>query len=166
MQPFPELSAVDNVAAAALFSGGTAGTSTLVARERAMEKLAFVGLQDQAGKPAVSLTLAMRKRLELAKALAMEPKLLFLDEVNAGLNTAEVERAMALLRRIVEQGITIVLIEHLMKVVTSVCSRIVVLHHGALIADGSAAEVVADPRVVEAYLGQRYAGAIAGANDD
>ncbi|MGB7300505.1 MAG: ABC transporter ATP-binding protein [Burkholderiaceae bacterium] len=162
VQPFPELTALENVTAAALFSGGLSGTTA--ARELAMEKLHFVGLQDQADKPAVSLTLAMRKRLELAKALAMNPKLLFLDEVNAGLNSAEIEGAMALLGQIAAQGITIVLIEHLMKVVTTICSRIVVLHQGALIADGSVADVVANPRVVEAYLGKRYVQAVAKEN--
>ncbi|MFK7966112.1 MAG: ABC transporter ATP-binding protein [Burkholderiaceae bacterium] len=159
VQPFPELTALQNVQAAALFSGGNSSMSA--ARERAMEQLEFVGLADQANKSATSLTLAMRKRLELAKALAMSPRLLFLDEVNAGLNTAEIERAMGLLRQIADSGITIVLIEHLMKVVTTVCSRIVVLHHGALIADGPVADVVADSRVVEAYLGKRYAQTIA-----
>ena len=112
---------------------------------------------DLAERPASSLTLAMRKRLELAKALAMNPRLLCLDEVNAGLNSAEVEQAMALIRRIAQSGVTIVLIEHLMKVVMAVCSRIVVLQNGALIAEGAPAEIVANPRVVEAYLGKKYA---------
>jgi branched-chain amino acid transport system ATP-binding protein len=99
----------------------------------------------------------MRKRLELAKALAMAPRLLFLDEVNAGLNTAEVEQAMGLTRRIAESGVTIVLIEHLMQVVMTVCSRIVVLHNGELIADGDPLSVIRNDRVIEAYLGKKYA---------
>jgi ABC-type branched-chain amino acid transport systems, ATPase component len=106
---------------------------------------------------AATLTLAMRKRLELAKALAMKPKLLFLDEVNAGLNSAEVERATKLIHQLAADGITIVMIEHLMKVVLNVCTRIAVLHNGLLIADGPPRDVIRNPAVVDAYLGQRYA---------
>jgi branched-chain amino acid transport system ATP-binding protein len=154
VQPFPDLTVLDNVSAAALFS--RSGSSIRQAQEFARNQLEFVGLTAQVNAPAASLTLAMRKRLELAKALAMQPKLLFLDEVNAGLNSAEVEQAMSLIKKIAATGTTIVLIEHLMKVVVTVCSRIVVLHNGQLISEGDPRQVVHDPKVVEAYLGQRY----------
>src|SRR3954452_12954512 len=155
VQPFAEFSALDNVAAAAVFS--QSGESIKSAREEARAHLAFVGLEAQSAQPAATLTLAMRKRLELAKALAMRPKLLFLDEVNAGLNSAEVERATKLIHQLAADGITIVIIEHLMKVVLNVCTRIAVLHNGRLIADGAPRDIIKDPAVVDAYLGQQYA---------
>jgi branched-chain amino acid transport system ATP-binding protein len=111
---------------------------------------------------ASELTLAGRKRLELAKSLAMAPRVLLLDEVNAGLNTTEIDEALRLIRRIAESGVTIIIIEHLMKVVMTLCSRIVVLHHGALIAEGTPQAVSRDARVVEAYLGNRYAASLVG----
>jgi branched-chain amino acid transport system ATP-binding protein len=161
VQPFPELSVVENVAAAALFAGGAA--SIREARAKAHEHLEFVGLGDLAERSASALTLAMRKRLELAKGLAMRPKLLLLDEVNAGLNSSEINQALELIQAIAQRGVTILIIEHLMKVVTSLCSRVVVLHHGELIAEGIPGEVMRNPKVVQAYLGKRYAAAAAGA---
>ena len=155
VQPFPEMSVMENVAAAALFAGAASGIAD--AKARAREQLEFVGLDALATRPAATLTLAMRKRLELAKSLAMKPKLLLLDEVNAGLNTAEVEQAVALMRKIAAQGVTIIIIEHLLKVVFSLCPRVLVLHHGELIADAGPDQVANDPRVVEAYLGSKFA---------
>jgi len=155
VQPFPRMSVVENVAAAALFGGARSGVAE--AMDAAREELAFTGLAADADRPAASLTLAGRKRLELAKSLAMAPKVLLLDEVNAGLNASEIDGALDLIRRIAARGVTILVIEHLMKVVLSLATRVLVLHHGQLIAEGSAAEIVADERVIEAYLGRKYA---------
>ena len=162
VQPFPEMSVLENVAAAAMFAG--AARYGDAAEREALQHLQFVGLGDWSARPAASLTLAMRKRLELAKSLAMRPKLLLLDEVNAGLNATEVEHALSLIRAISARGVTVLIIEHLMKVVLSVCTRIVVLHHGELIAQGDPQHIVKDPRVIQAYLGRRYARAEAQAS--
>jgi branched-chain amino acid transport system ATP-binding protein len=155
VQPFPRMTVAENVAAGALFCGHA--RSVHEAQKIAHEHLAFTGLVDVAERPAASLTLARRKRLELAKGLAMRPRLLMLDEVNAGLNQTEVDDALAIIRKIAERGVTIIVIEHLMKVVMSISHRLLVLHHGQLIAQGSPREVVDDERVIEAYLGTKYA---------
>ena len=155
VQPFAQMSVLENVAAGALYAGGAA--SRAQANEEARAQLRFVGLHALADRPAASLTLPSRKRLELAKSLAMKPKLLLLDEVNAGLNSAEIGGAIELIRAIAQRGVTILLIEHLMKVVFSLCDELLVLHHGELIARGEPQAVASDERVIEAYLGTRYA---------
>lgn len=155
VQPFPEMTVIENAMAGSLF--GSRIRSMSQAREAAMEHLRFTGLHSLADRPAAQLTLAQRKRLELAKSLAMSPQLLLLDEVNAGLNTAEVDQALELIRAIAARGITVLIIEHLLKVVLTLCGRVVVLHHGELIADDTPDRVVRDEAVIKAYLGDKFA---------
>jgi branched-chain amino acid transport system ATP-binding protein len=163
VQPFSRMTALENVVAGALFAG--AARSRAEAEEEAMAHLEFAGLAAEARRPAASLTLPSRKRLELAKSLAMKPKVLLLDEVNAGLNSVEIDQALEIIRRISARGITIMIVEHLMKVVLSLSQRIVVLHHGELISEGKSQEVVHDPRVIEAYLGSKFAKRHGGASE-
>jgi branched-chain amino acid transport system ATP-binding protein len=157
MQPFPGLSVLDNVAIGALFGHGGGERKLGRAREQAREALEFVGLAKFADQRADALGGPSRKRLELAKALAMKPKLLLCDEVMAGLNHVEIDEVIAVIRKVRDQGISVLVIEHVIKAIKSLSDRLLVLHHGEKIADGAPDAVLADPTVVQAYLGRKRA---------
>lgn len=157
MRPFPGLSVLDNVAVGALFGHGTGGSNLAKAREKARAQLDFVGLAKFAAQRAEELGGPNRKRLELAKALAMQPKVLLCDEVMAGLNLVEIDEVIEVLRKIRESGISILVIEHVIKAIKSLSDRLLVLHHGDKISDGPPDAVLSNSKVIEAYLGRRRA---------
>ncbi len=157
VKPFRNLSVQQNVAVGAMFGAGGAHRSSKEAFVKAAQVLEFVGMGDKLERGADQLTLPDLKRLELAKALAMEPKLLLLDEVMAGLNTREIEDAMELIRKVNANGVTVLVIEHVMKAIMGLSQRVVVLHYGQKIAEGAPQAVVSDRKVIEAYLGEKYA---------
>jgi branched-chain amino acid transport system ATP-binding protein len=150
---FPNMPVLANVVLGSLFGTSNSVSSADAARE-AMGLLEFVGLSAVRATPAKDLTLAKQKRLEVARALATKPELLLLDELMAGLNPTETAEAMELVTRIRDQGITIFMIEHVMKAIMSVCDRIMVLHHGKKIAEGTPQEIATSRTVVEVYLGE------------
>jgi branched-chain amino acid transport system ATP-binding protein len=159
VKPFRSLTVRENVMVGGLFGSQGGAQDVPTARTRAAETLAFCDLAHRAEAPADSLNVPERKRLELARALAMRPALLFLDEVMAGLNTGEIEDAVGLVKRIRDNGITLVVIEHVMRAIRSVSDRLMVLHHGEKLTEGPPEEVLHHPAVVSAYLGRRYQGA-------
>jgi branched-chain amino acid transport system ATP-binding protein len=151
---FGNMPVLQNVLVGAFF-----GTPTRVsgadAAGRAAEALEFVGLSAMSAAPINDLTLANQKRVEVARALATKPELLLLDELMAGLTSTEVGEAMELVTKIRDRGITVLMVEHVMKAIMGVCVRVMVLHHGEKIADGTCSEISCDRKVIDIYLGEQ-----------
>ncbi len=150
VRPFQGISVLDNV-----MVGAYARTfDSKIARAKALEVLKFLDMHKIANQMASGLPIASRKRLEIARALATDPKMILLDETMAGLRPTETEEVIVMVRKLSEQGIAILLVEHVMKVVMSLAEKVLVLHHGELIAEGTPSEVVKNQQVIEAYLGE------------
>jgi branched-chain amino acid transport system ATP-binding protein len=150
---FGNLPVIENVRIGSLF--GAQKRLTKDATSEANELLKFVGLTDVAYTPARDLTLAHQKRIEVARALATKPSLLLLDEIMAGLNQTELLEAMDLVKKIQKKGITVVIVEHVMKAIMGICDRIIVLDSGEKIAEGTPQEVANNAKVIEVYLGEK-----------
>src|ERR1700709_1154686 len=148
-KPFGAMTVLANVMTGAFLRDKHAD----VAREKAREAIEFVGLSAREQTPARDLTTIDQRRLEMARALATQPRLLLLDEVMAGLNPAEIHQAVALVGKVASRGLTIVIVEHVMRAIMAVARHIVVLDHGQKIAEGSPKEIVENPEVIRAYLG-------------
>lgn len=155
-RPFNTMTVRENVEISVLF-GLAEGVSLDDAGDEAMRWLEFTGLARYAEAPVSTLNLHQRKFLELSRALATHPKLLLLDEVMAGLNPSEIDESIEMIHRIHDSGVTIVIVEHLMRVVTSLSTRMIVLDQGQVIAVGDPQSVMQEPLVVSAYLGRDYA---------
>lgn len=150
VKPFPQLSVRDNVMVGAY----NRTNKRMEARQKALEIIEFLGMQDLSEATAGSLSVAYRKRLEVAKALATDPKIILLDEAMAGLRPTETDEMIELVRQISKQGIALLLVEHVMRVIMSLADRIVVIHHGEKIAEGEPKQIVKDKAVIDAYLGE------------
>jgi branched-chain amino acid transport system ATP-binding protein len=148
-KPFGAMTVLDNVMTGAFLRDRNAG----VARKNAREAIEFVGLSAREQTAARDLTTIDQRRLEMARALATQPRLLLLDEVMAGLNPSEIDQAVALVGKLSARGLTIVIVEHVMRAIMAVARHIVVLDHGQKIAEGSPKEIVENPEVIRAYLG-------------
>ena len=154
VQPFARMSVEDNVLVAAIYGNGLNQSD---GRKLVREVLQLVGLDAEASLTPNEMTTSDRRRLELARALATGPELLLLDEMMAGLTPAEVDDVLTLLRKIQDRGVTIFMVEHIMRAVMTVCNRVIVLNYGEKIAEGSPAEVTGNAEVIKAYLGDRRA---------
>jgi branched-chain amino acid transport system ATP-binding protein len=153
VKPFGKMTVLQNIMAGAFVN--TAKTQE--ARQIASEVMEKMGLQSKRDKLAASLTIPERKRLEMAKALATRPKLMLLDEVLAGLNPTEIQDAVLLIKSMIKDGVTILMIEHVLQATMAICERIVVLNYGQKLAEGTPEQVTGNEEVIKAYLGDDYA---------
>ncbi len=155
VQSFPQLTAIQNVTVGALF-GNSEKISMKEAEGKAEEKLEYVGYpRDKINYPVKNLNVVELKRIQLARALATDPKLILLDEVTTGLNPKESNTAISLIQKIRESGITILMVEHVMRIIMNVSDRVVVLHHGKKIAEGTPEAITKDEKVISSYLGEK-----------
>jgi len=157
VRPFGSMTVRENAAVGALFGSAAGRRGPKEAFEMADQVLDLVGLKAKADHPVSALTIPDRKRLEVARAVATRPHLLLLDEVMAGLNNVEIDEALEMVRAVHATGVTVLLIEHVMRVIIGVCRRAVVLDFGQVLAQGEPEVVLRDERVIQAYLGERYA---------
>ncbi len=163
VKPFRGMTVLDNVTVAAMFTGGR--HTVQASRQAALETLDRVGLAGAAGLSPAELSVADARRLELAKALALRPRVLLLDEVLAGLRPGEIDPALALIDSLRRDGLALMMVEHVIHAITAVADEVLVLHHGEVLTQGEPAAVLSDNRVIEAYLGSRFAKRAARAKD-
>jgi branched-chain amino acid transport system ATP-binding protein len=164
VKPFRGMTVRENVAVGVLYGPGNASLMSH-ALQRGDEILDEVGLAGLGDRAPAELSVADARRLEFAKALALSPRLLLLDEVMAGLRHSEIEPSLELIRSLKERGLTIIVVEHVMKAILAISDKVLVIHQGGVLTAGEPRTVLSDPRVIEAYLGQRYATRRAGGRD-